>query len=177
MDQTQIQQKIAEYYEKLPGDLQTVFSSMRWLEIVTAISSKYSLDAEQTKTLATETTLLLLCVVSISEYEGTLNEDLDLAEEIMRKILIEIDSSILVDIKPQLQETYNKNTNSLIEEKITNSGWTQNVDFILSGGDYSSFLKEDTNNIKSEKTSDTPQVALENFNLEITDGKDNKSII
>jgi hypothetical protein len=166
MDQTQLQQKIVEYYTKLPSDLQSVFSSMSWLENLNKLVEKYDLNNKQSETLNVETTLVLLCIISIDEYVDILEKELELTEEITNKVLGEIDALIIKSIDKELVDTFNKNIESMVEEKIENNDWSQNVDFILSG-DYSALLKE--KNIKEENTKQI--TTLENFNLELTDGK------
>ena len=180
MDQTQLQQKIAEYFEKLPSDLQTVFSDMKWLQNINEISVKYNLSSTQTETFATETTLLLLAIIHVDEYEDILRKELGQSKETVEKIFEEIYSSFLENIQEQLEEAYYENVNSLMEERVINSDWKQNINFVLSGGDYSSFLEEE----KVANITKTPDAlesfiansnnltaALETFNLEITDGK------
>ncbi len=142
MDQKELQQKIAEYYDKLPSDVQAIFSSMKWLETLETISTKYNLNEKQKETLATETTLLLLSILSPMEYADNLIKELEIADEnIVKNILEEIDSSILKDIAPKLYETYNKNGDELVKKEVEKAGVHQNVNFITSGGDYSHFAE------------------------------------
>lgn len=120
MDQTQLQQNIAKYYTKLPGDLQQSFSGMTWLEDLKNISIKYSLNEEQTETLATETTLVLLSIIHLEDYVLTLKKDLKLNEEAFNKILDDLDVTILKDIKDDLVNTFELNVEFL------NSNSTEN---------------------------------------------------
>ncbi|MFA6339255.1 MAG: hypothetical protein WCW87_04355 [Candidatus Paceibacterota bacterium] len=113
MDQTQLQQKIAEYYQKLPKETQEVFSSMHWLETLQTISKKYGLNEEQIQTLGTETTLVLLGIIHLDEYEEILIKEIKISEESIEKMILEINDSILKTIRPQLAEVFNKN-NKLI---------------------------------------------------------------
>lgn len=117
MNQTQLQQNIAKYYAKLPTGLQQFFSSMKWMDDLKNISTKYSLSEEQITTLGTETTILLLGVVHVDEYKKTLEKDIGLPKDIFETIYNEIDSSILKNIYTELDEAFTLNVDSLLEEK------------------------------------------------------------
>ena len=109
MDQTELQQKIAEYYVKLPEEAQKVFSSMQWLETLKQMGEKYGLNDQQMETLGTETTLVLLGIIHSDEYEEILKNEIKVSEDSMTKLLAEINESILNTIRPQLEETFIKN--------------------------------------------------------------------
>ncbi len=116
MDQTQLQQNIALYYSKLPPSSQQVFSSMAWMEALKAISAKYNLTSSQIETLATETTLVLLGIIDLTEYESTLIRELALPKDTMDKMLAELDETLLKNIRPELEEAFMNNVQSLSEE-------------------------------------------------------------
>jgi len=109
MDQTQIQQKIAEHYAKLPSKAQDVFSSMQWLEILKGISTKYKLNDKQIETLGTETTLVLLGIIDLNDYEKILTQEINLPKYSMDEMLVSINDSILNNIRPELMEAFKKN--------------------------------------------------------------------
>lgn len=117
MDQTQLQQKIAHYYSKLPPDVQTVFASMRWMDTLRDISSKYQLTAEQIETLATETTLVMLGIIHLDEYQKIIEAEITIPATSMISMIAEIDTLILKTIRPQLVTTFENNANDLVEEK------------------------------------------------------------
>lgn len=118
MNKEELQQKIALYYSKLPPDVQEVFSKMEWLETLKQISAKYSLSDEQIQTLGTETTLVLLGIIHLDEYEKIVKSELGLTQESLEKILAEINESILKNVRPQLSKTFQQNIDEL-EEKQT----------------------------------------------------------
>ena len=117
MNKEQLQQKIAEYYGKLPKEAQIVFSSMTWMETLKDIGVKYSLNNNQIETLGTETTLVLLGIIHIEEYQKILEKELGLEKEITEKIIIEIDENILKTIKDALSKTFEANAISLAEKE------------------------------------------------------------
>ncbi len=109
MDQKELQEKIALYYSKLPPEAQKVFSSMTWLETLKTISQKHSLNDKQIEILGTETTLVLLGIIHLVEYEEIFTNELGLSENIAEKILNEIEESIIKPIRPQLITAFNEN--------------------------------------------------------------------
>ena len=117
MNKEELQQKIAEYYGKLPKEAQIVFSSMTWMETLKDIGVKYSLNNNQIETLGTETTLVLLGIIHIEEYQKILEKELGLEKEITEKIIIEIDENILKTIKDALSKTFEANAISLAEKE------------------------------------------------------------
>ena len=118
MDQTQLQQNIAEYYEKLPPEAQSVFASMQWMETLKTISSRYALTEDQIATLGTETTLVLLGIVHPDEYEKTIIKELGIQADTTNKILDEIDEKVLKPIRTLLHETFIQNANELVDPEV-----------------------------------------------------------
>lgn len=121
MDQTQLKQKIAEYYTKLPQEAQEVFSSMVWMEKLKEIESKYNLNTQQIEILATETTLVMLSITHLEEYVSILRKELDIDPIILDKILDDIDAGVLGTIKGSLVGAFESNISSLIEEDNSSS--------------------------------------------------------
>ena len=116
MDQTKLQEKIAFYYSKLPTDVQTVFSSMKWMDILGDISKKYILTNEQIEVLGTETTLVMLGIIDATEYEATIKRDIAIAPAVMEKMMGDIDTLILGAVRSRLEDTYVANIEELVAE-------------------------------------------------------------
>lgn len=116
MNQKELQEKIALFYSKLPPNVQAVFSSMKWLETLKTISQKYGLNDKQIETLGTETTLVLLGIIHLVEYEEALTNELGLSRNSTEKMLIEIEESIIKTIRPQLVQAFETNKNSETEK-------------------------------------------------------------
>jgi hypothetical protein len=117
MDQEQLQQKIAEYYAKLPIEAQVMFASQEWMRTLENLSSKYSLTPLQIQTLGTETTLLLLGIVHPDEYAGFLKADLSLSADTQNKLMADINLGILNKWRTVLAEAYAKNSNEIAEKE------------------------------------------------------------
>ena len=114
---------------------------MQWLETLKTISQKYGLNEKQIETLGTETTLVLLGIIHLVEYEEILTNELELPRDSIERILTEIETSIIKNIRPQLVLAFEENKKLETEGNPENeSDWKQNLDFILSGGDNSAFM-------------------------------------
>ncbi|MEI6280757.1 MAG: hypothetical protein WCP17_02025 [bacterium] len=118
MNEQELQQNIALYYSKLPPKLQEIFSSMKWLEALQQIATKYGLNEEQIQTLGTETTLVLLGMVHLDEYETTLRKEIVLPLESIDKMLSEINESVINTVRPELLEAFDTNTTPTTEGEI-----------------------------------------------------------
>lgn len=118
MDQTQLQEKIALYYQKLPEETKVLFAGMSWIETLQEINVKYSLKEEQIKTLGTETTILLLGIISLEDYVQTLKTEIQIEDNKTDQIIDEIGEKILKDIAPLLYESYSKNVEEIITERF-----------------------------------------------------------
>ncbi|MEK7585657.1 MAG: hypothetical protein AAB477_00245 [Patescibacteria group bacterium] len=117
MDQTQLQQQIALYYSKLSPDLQAVFSSMKWMDSLRIINTKYTLNEAQIQTLGTETTLLLIGIINLEEFAETLYNELGIESDVVERIITEVNDSILEPILPSLDQAYQNHVGSLVAEK------------------------------------------------------------
>jgi len=135
MDKEELQKNIALYYSKLPPNVQQIFATFKWVDELQKISSKYGLSQEQISTLGTETTLALLGVIHLVEYEELLEKELGLPKPDLEKMLTEIDDAILRPIRSQLSEQFHKNNESGEESgEGAEEDWAGNVNFIVSGG-------------------------------------------
>jgi hypothetical protein len=117
MDQKELQNKIAEYYSKLPLKSQEIFSSMKWLETIQNLSATYGLNDEQKETLGTETTLVLLGIIHPEEYAEILQNELGLSRSMFENIMQTINTSILNPQREELTQTFQTNAEMSIEEK------------------------------------------------------------
>ncbi len=135
MNPKELQEKIALYYSKLPANAQVLFSSMSWLETLTKISQKYGLDSKQQETLGTETTLVLLGIIHLVEYEEILTNELGLSPNYAEKMQEEIEETILKTIRPQLVEAYEANTQEKEEEPIM-----KEIDQVVADSKYKEIL-------------------------------------
>jgi hypothetical protein len=109
MNEQEIQQNIATYYSKLSPKLQETFASMKWLETLKLISLKYGLSEEQIQVLGTETTLTLLGMSDLGEYERMLKRELKLPKDLLEKIIEEINTAVINAVRPDLMKAFEIN--------------------------------------------------------------------
>lgn len=117
MNPEELQQKIAEYFAKLPIDAQTMFASMEWMKTLENLSAKYNMTALQVQSLGTETTLLLLGIVHPDEYVKFLKADLSLSLDTQNKLMADINLGILNKWRETLTQAYNQNTVAVAEKE------------------------------------------------------------
>lgn len=120
MDKEQLQNTIAKYYQKLSPNAQRVFSEMKWLEELKQLSVRYNMSSAQIEVLGTETTLALLGVISLSEYENALMRELGLGKNMADQLVAEIDEKILRNVRGELNNSYDQNLLDLATEQGEN---------------------------------------------------------
>ena len=120
MDKTQLQQKISEYFAKLPKDAQDIFSSMKWVDSVSDVATKYNLTDKQKEDLATETSLALLGIIHLDQYEDSMINEIDIKKETADMIIAELDKSIFSPIRSSLSNAFADNIEKIAEEKYGN---------------------------------------------------------
>jgi len=134
-----LQQTIKEELAKLPKEHQEAIGTFDWVKSSEEIGKKYLLNEDEINNLQVETLLVLVRLEepdsfakNIEDEVGTSKAEADkITEEILQKIFIPINVTLVEKIK-----------NS---EQVKDSKWNQNLDFILSGGNYSSFLEKKVN--------------------------------
>jgi len=134
-----LKQTIKEEIEKLPKENQEVITSFGWEKISEEIGKKYLLMESEINDLQVETLLILTGIQSLDSYSinienevGTSKEKAsEMAGEMLQKIFIPINDLIVENIKKS--------------ERMKDPKWDQNLDFILSGGNYSTFLDKKQN--------------------------------
>ena len=109
-------------------------NSINWVEIAERISEKYYLNDENKNILIAEIALALLgvndyCFLKIA------TEDLGLTRKDASNIFREIKEQILDPVSKKIITSIKK------EAELNNTNWDKRVNFILSGGDYTNFIK------------------------------------
>ena len=148
-----LQQTIKEEIARLPQEGQDAINALDWVKIAEEIGKKYLLEEDEIEDFQLETLLILIGVEESEFYainienhvETTKDDSIKMANEAFEKIFAPIGKALEENIKKNLK---NKNLNA-----------EQNLNFILSGGNYSAFMeqkesreKNDTNNEETEET-------------------------
>lgn len=117
MDKTELQQKISEYFSKLPKEAQNIFSSMQWIDSVVVIATKYSLTDKQKEDLITETSMALLGIIHLDQYEENLIHEVGIQKEISDKIISDLNDNIFTSIRPELSNAFNDNIKNIAQKR------------------------------------------------------------
>jgi hypothetical protein len=129
---------------KLPKETQEIINSFGWEKISEEIGRKYSLNDEQIKNLKSQIGLILAESVGLEFIVVSIENNLDVNNEEAIKISQDVVNKILKPIAIKLMETIKKSL------PVRSIHWQQNLDFILSGGDYTAFIQRIENEKKDE---------------------------
>ncbi len=132
-----LEQTIKEELKRLPRENQMALSDFDWIKAVEIIGKNYLLKPEEINALQAETSLVLLGIEDGYSYPFNIKNNVGIEIEKAEKIAAEAEEKIFGPIYENLQEII-KN-----ELKDKNIKPEQNMEFILSGGDYSVFLRRD----------------------------------
>jgi len=125
---------IKEQMPFLPKEVQDSISSLDWVEITEKIGKKYLLNEEEIINLQVETMLVLLGLEEGEAYSRNIENEVGTSAEEAEKIADDADEKIFTPI-------YNAYTENIKKSgKVKNGKPEQNLNFILSGGDYSAFV-------------------------------------
>lgn len=136
MDQ-EIEKIIEEQMKKLPIEVRTLFTDPRLNDKIINIGKKNGLNEEQLVIFLTETNLVMLGLVHPDDYSDELKSHLNINDLKADNITNDINTEILGEIREKLKEAYEKTDGSSEIEP----DWEQNLDFILSGGNYAAFME------------------------------------
>ena len=134
-----LKQIIKEEVEKLPKENQDVVTSLNWEKITEEVGQKYLLNESEVNDLLVETLIILIGLDELEAYTrnietnvGTTKADSELiAKEVGEKVFGPMNDSYIENIKKS--------------EKVTSAKPEQNLNFILSGGDYTAFVEPASN--------------------------------
>jgi hypothetical protein len=126
---------IQEEIVKLPKELVDVISAFDWVSATEEIGKKYLLNENQITDFQTETMLVLFGIEEPNLYEINIEDEVGTTKADAKKIAEEVVTKIFVPISNALAENIKKS------DKVKNGNTEQNINFILSGGDYSAFME------------------------------------
>lgn len=130
-----LKKTIEEKIILLPKEIQEAIASMDWAKIVEEIGTQYSFTENEINLLQTETVLVLLRLTNLYSFGQNIEENISTSKDAAIKLENEITQKVFKPIADKITENIKKN----VTGKETN--WNQNIEFILSGGNYFVFLK------------------------------------
>jgi len=130
-----LQQTIKEELAKLPQENQNAINALDWVKITEEIGKKNLLTESEINDLQVETLLIMVDLEDPKAYANNIENNIDTSKEEAEKIAGEVTEKIFIPINNILVEIIKKRI------KVKNPNHEQNLNFILSGGDYSSFME------------------------------------
>ena len=143
-----LKQIIKEEIAKLPKENQAVINNFGWEEITEEIGRKFLLSDNEINILQAETLVVLAGLEDPDYYAQNIENEVGTSKDEANKISDEVFEKMFTPINNILIENIQKS------EKAKNADAEQNLDFILSGGDYSAFAeqKKETDDQETEET-------------------------
>lgn len=131
-----LKQKIKEEVAKLPKENQEAINAFGWEAISEDIGKKYLISESEINDFQVETLLVLIGLTDPEEYARHIENEIGTSKAEAEKISEEVFQKIFIPIGEAIVENIKKS------DKLKNPDFNQNLDFILSGGDFSSFMKK-----------------------------------
>ncbi|HPS21490.1 MAG TPA: hypothetical protein PLO44_01635 [Candidatus Paceibacterota bacterium] len=158
-----LKEKTKELLETKPKEIQDVINSIDWGLITEEIGKQnLLLDESEINDLQVEVMLVLTGVETINNLESNIENNVNTDKKTAQKIKLELIEKLFKPITSKLTEKLKEKTKT---EKPT---WQQNINFILSGGDYSVFLQR--TGVKND-LQDTQNPAPANMQININHSK------
>ncbi len=129
----------------LPKEGQDAIGTVDWLKITEGIGKEFSLSEEEVEDFQLETLLVLVGVTDPEFYAVNIENHVGTTTDTAGKIATEGFAKIFSPIRKTLEDNIKKN---LQQKKVTPE---QNLNFILSGGDYAAFVEDRRENSPLEE--------------------------
>ena len=136
----------------IPKESQEVISAFGWEKISEEIGKKYFLTDDDINMLQADIGCVLVGLEGQNELAFNIEDDVGTSKNSAEKIANEVVEKIFKPIYETLSENIKNNL------KNRNIHWQQNLDFILSGGDYTAFIR------RVEKENEGQDSLKNNFN-------------
>jgi hypothetical protein len=125
---------IQEEMLNLPKEAQDAINASNWEKLSEEIGKKYLINEDEIYTFQLETACFLLGLVDEDLYQKNIEDGIGTSKAEAEKISDEVFKKIFIPINDLLVR------NIKTSDKVKNANAEQNLNFILSGGDYSAFL-------------------------------------
>jgi hypothetical protein len=145
-----LKQNLKEQLALLPKESQGVINSFDWVKISEEIGKKYFLTEEDINMFQADVGLVLVGLAEQEYLAQDIEDDVIISKDHAEKMAEEVIEKILKPMVLKLTEIIKKD----LKNKVIH--WQQNLDFILSGGDYTAFIRrvenqtQNISNIKKE---------------------------
>jgi len=129
-----IKEYIKEYVLELPPEMQEVVNSFEWVSISDKIGEKVNLNKSELLDLQIEIALVLVNMAEISDFARNVENNIGMSKKTAEQMANEVLEKIFKEVSTRVVKNIKSGTN---ENKVT---WGQNINFIMSGGNYFTFL-------------------------------------
>ena len=126
---------VQEEVMKLPKEAQEAIASLDWGNIVEEIGKKYLLDESEINDLQAETLTVLLGLTDLELYAIDIENEIGTTKDNANKIAAEVIEKIFAPIGNKIIENIKKSG------KHNGADAEKNLNFILSGGDWTAFVE------------------------------------
>lgn len=130
-----LKQTTKEELAKLPKEMQEAINVCDWSSITEQIGKKYLPNESEINDFQVETLLVLAGLEESDSYARNIENKVGATKDEATQMAGEAFEKIFEPIMNNMEENIKKNL------KNKNANATQNIDFILSGGDYSVFIE------------------------------------
>ncbi|MFA6520119.1 MAG: hypothetical protein WCT44_00755 [Candidatus Paceibacterota bacterium] len=129
-----LKQIIEREVGKLPKEDREIISTFGWEKISEEIGTRYLINEGEVNDFQVQILLVLVGIEDASLFALHIENEIGTSKKEAEKISDEVFEKIFIPIAEKLEENLKKS------DKVKNANWQQNLDFVLSGGDYSSFV-------------------------------------
>ena len=129
-----LKQTIKDEVAKLPKENQEVINNFSWESIAEEIGKKYLLLDDEINIFQAEILIVLVGLEDPDFFAKNIEDGIGTSKTEAEKIADEVIQKIFTPINDILIENIKKS------DKVKNANAEQNLNFILSGGDYTAFL-------------------------------------
>lgn len=164
-----LKQDLKEQMKFLSKDSQGAINSFDWVKVSEEIAKNHSFTEDDTNMLQANIGLVLVGLEDQDELVVNIEEDINVSKDHAQKISEEIIQQILRPIAENLSENIKRDL------KNRNTTWQQDLDFIISGGDYTAFIKEPEKEVQG-MSQDTSKEETLSASIKINDLKDKFTI-
>lgn len=145
-----LKQIIREEMINLPKESQEAINSFGWERVSEEIAKKYLLGEEEINKLQAQIAIVMVGAGEQNFLALNIEDEIGISKDEAEKMAGEVVQQIFKPIINKLTE--------IIKKDLKNKSihWQQNLDFILSGGDYTAFIRrvenqnQDVSNLKKE---------------------------
>lgn len=100
-----IEQQIRDAYQNLPEIVKKAIADSNWAEEISRIGKKFNLRLDQTAALENNVTLIMLGLLSVTEFVANFKSDMNInAEDVQNGIISDLEKNIFAKIRSALVE-------------------------------------------------------------------------